>query len=124
MNRYTATGWLTRDPELRKLGESDRDVCELRVAIDNGKDRDATFLDVSTFDAAARACAKYLAKGRPVAVDGRLIYHEWTATDGSKRSKHSVIGRVEFLGSRNAAAPSTERTPASVVDSNGDEIPF
>ena len=124
MNRYTATGRLTRDPELRKLGDSDRDVCDLRVAIDNGKDRDATYIDVSTFDAAARACAKHLAKGRPVAVDGRLIYHEWTAADGSRRSKHSVIGRVEFLGSRNGAAQSTGREPAFAVGPADDDIPF
>jgi hypothetical protein len=38
------------------------------------------------------------AGGRQVAVIGRLVFREWTARDGSKRSAHSVRGRVEFLG--------------------------
>ena len=104
MNHVSMIGRLTRDPELKKLGDSDRDVCELRLAVDNGKsregeDRDATFIDVSTFDRQAEACAEHLSKGRQVAVEGRLVYREWQAEDGSKRSKHQVIGRVEFLGS-------------------------
>ena len=60
-------------------------------------------VDVSTFDKQAEACARYLAKGRQVAVDGRLVYREWETEDGTKRSKHSVIGRVELLASRMAA---------------------
>ena len=97
MNRYTAVGRITRDPELRKAGE--RDVCELRVAIDNGPRHQPTFVDVATFDAQARACAKHLRTGRQVEIDGRLVYRQWVAEDGSKRSKHSVIGWVGFLGS-------------------------
>jgi single-strand DNA-binding protein len=127
MNQVNLIGRLTRDPELRKLGDSDRDVCELRIAVDNGKsrdgaDREATFVDVSTFDAAARACTEHLNKGRQVAVSGRLVYRQWEADDGSKRSKHSVIGRVEFLGSRNGAANSKPE-PAAVGGDDAD-IPF
>lgn len=118
MNQVNLTARLTKDPVLRKLGDSDRDVCELRIAVDNGKsrngaDRDPTFVDVATFDAAARACVEHLSKGRQVAVSGRLAYREWEADDGSKRSKHSVIGRVEFLGSGNGAANSKPE-PAAV----------
>jgi len=127
MNQVNLIGRLTRDPELRKLGDSDRDVCELRIAVDNGKsrdgdERDATFVDVSTFDAAARACTEHLTKGRQVAVSGRLVYRQWDADDGSKRSKHSVIGRVEFLGSRNGAANSKPEPHA--VGGDDPDIPF
>ena len=41
-----------------------------------------------------------VAGSREVAFTGRLVYREWTADDGSRRSKHSAIGRVEFIGSR------------------------
>lgn len=123
MNQLSMIGRLTRDPELKKLGDSDRDVCELRLAVDNGKsregeDRDATFVDVATFDGPARACAQHLAKGRQVAVSGRLVYREWEAEDGSRRSKHSVIGRVEFLGkpkgSSNGSTPQAEPAVGAV----------
>jgi single-stranded DNA-binding protein len=49
-------------------------------------------------DAAHDARAKYLAKGRAIAVTGRLVYRDREAEDGSKRSKHQVIGRVRFGG--------------------------
>ena len=55
------------------------------------------FVDVATFGDEADSCAKYLAKGRQVGVVGRLVYSEWEK-DGSKRSKHSVVGRVIFGG--------------------------
>jgi single-strand DNA-binding protein len=59
------------------------------------------FIDVATFGPGADACAEYLAKGRAVAVTGRLVYREWEQ-DGVKRSKHQVVGRVTF-GGRDAA---------------------
>ena len=121
MNNVNLIGRLTRDPELRKMGDSDRDVSDLRIAVDNGPGRDATYVDVSTFDAQARAVAKHLAKGRQVGVTGRLVYREWQAEDGGKRSRHSVIGRVEFLGSRNGAPSSAESADDSGSD---DDIPF
>ena len=93
-------GNLTRAPELRSMGESGRPVCDLRIAVDNGPDRDPTYIDVATFDKQAEACARYLAKGRKIGVDGRLVYREWESDNGSKRSKHAVIGRVEFLGAK------------------------
>jgi single-strand DNA-binding protein len=103
MNNVNLIGRLTRDPELKEVGGG-RSVCELRVAVDNpgrnGEKGEPTYVDVSTFGGQAEACASHLAKGRQVAVSGRLVFREWTGRDGSKRSAHSVRGRVEFLGSR------------------------
>jgi single-strand DNA-binding protein len=65
------------------------------------------FIDVATFGGGAEACAAYLVRGRQVAVTGRLVYREWEAEDGSKRSKHQVIGRVAFGGK------DTDKKPAS-----------
>lgn len=103
-------GRLTKDPELRTVGDDQRAVCELRIAVsDGGSDRPTLYIDVSTFDRQAEACAKHLAKGRQVAVAGRLAYREWQTESGARRSKHSVIGRVEFLGRPNGAEASSER---------------
>ena len=133
MNRYTAIGNLTRDPELHQMGESERQACDMRVAISNGPDRPPTYIDVSTFDGSARACAQYLSKGSKVAIDGRLITREWQADDGTKRSKHSVLGRVEFLDrkqdSNGASSPqngTSAAAPEPVAQGGGsdDEIPF
>ncbi|MGZ4332079.1 MAG: single-stranded DNA-binding protein, partial [Solirubrobacteraceae bacterium] len=50
------------------------------------------------------ACAKYLTKGRAVAVTGRLVYREWD-DNGTRRSRHHVVGRVQFGGKPNGDQP-------------------
>jgi len=131
MNNVSLIGRLTRDPELRGMPEG-RSVCDLRVAVDNGKGkngehRDPTYVDVSVFDGAATACAEHLRKGRRVGVSGRLLYREWEAEDGSRRSRHSVIGRVEFLDAPSAngqAAETESQAKPAAVGAADEEIAF
>lgn len=94
INTISLSGRLVRDPQLRHVGDG-RAVCDLRIAV-NGSGDDVTYVDVTSFGKPAEACAQYLTKGRQVSVTGRLAYREWTANDGVRRSKHSVIGRVHF----------------------------
>lgn len=96
LNTVALIGRLTRDPVLRTTG-SGRPVCDLRLAVDGRGEEPACFVDVVCFDAGAEACERYLAKGRLVAVDGRLVLDEWTTAEGDKRSRHKVIGQVKFL---------------------------
>jgi single-strand DNA-binding protein len=123
VNSLNLTGRLTKDPELRTMPD-DRPVCELRIACDSPGDNRPLYLDLVTFDKQALACAEYLSKGREIAFSGRLVYREWQAEDRSRRSKHSAIGRVEFIGSRPngsqpaqqpQAAPAPERPAAPAV---------
>jgi single-strand DNA-binding protein len=100
LNNIVLVGQLAGDPELRSTPDG-TSVCELRLAV-NDQPEKPVFVDVSTFGAGADACAQYLATGRQVAVTGRLVYQEWQAKDGSKRSKHSVVGRVQFGGKDSA----------------------
>lgn len=96
VNSVTLVGHLTADPVLKHL-EDDRSVCQLRLAVNDQKGQPPLFIDVATFGAQAQACAKYLTKGRAVAVTGRLVYREWD-DNGTRRSRHHVIGRVQFGG--------------------------
>ena len=95
MNRVCLTGRLTRDPELRELA-SGQEVVNIRVAVDNGRDRETTYIDVAQFGKGAAPVAQYLAKGRFVEVEGRLNLNEWEGENGSKRSKHEVVGTITF----------------------------
>ena len=97
VNQVTLVGNLTADPVLKQLDE-DRRVCQLRLAVNDQKDQPPLFIDIATYGPQADACAKYLAKGRAIAVTGRLVYREWEAEDGSRRSRHHVVGRVQFGG--------------------------
>lgn len=109
--RVTIVGRLTRDPELRQL-PSGTSLCKLGVAVNSSiKDSSgqwvekANFFDVTVWGPQGENCAKYLAKGRQVAVDGRLNYDAWEAQDGSKRSKVDIIAdTVMFLGGQGDGA--------------------
>jgi single-strand DNA-binding protein len=107
INRVIVTGNLTRDPELRNL-PGGTSVCSLRIAVNSRrKDGDQwveepNYFDVTVWGAQGENCATYLSKGRPVAIDGRLRWREWDASDGSgKRSAVDIVAQsVQFLGSR------------------------
>jgi single-strand DNA-binding protein len=101
VNTVTLVGQLTSDPVLRAMSDG-RNVCDLRLAVNDQHDQPALFIDVATFGRGADACAEYLSKGRVVAVTGRLVYREWEK-DGVKRFKHQVIGRVAFGGDGRSA---------------------
>lgn len=111
MSRGFATvamvGNLTRDPELRQT-PGGKSVCQLGVAVgysykdaSGGWQDKASFFDVTVWGAQGEACAQYLAKGRQVAIHGRLDQQTWEAQDGSKRSKVSIVAdQVVFVGGR------------------------
>ena len=121
MNRTIFTARLTADPQQRTVGELE--ICDLRVAIPrrkgrDGEDRGAVFIDVTTFGGLAVSCGRYLAKGRQIAVDGRLELDEWVAQDGSPRRRHKIVAdQVEFLS---PAQPRSEE-PATDAEQPADE---
>ena len=111
-------GRLTADPEARTTA-SGTQVTGMRLAIARrpkaGEDRGAVFIDITAWDKLGELCAEHLAKGRQVAISGRLELDEWTASDGTKRQRHHVVAEaVEFLGAKpeGSEAPSDEPSPA------------
>ncbi len=109
INRVVIVGNLTRDPDVRPL-PSGTNVVELGVAVNHRyKNRqtdqwveEPNYFNVVVFGAQGDACAQYLSKGRPVAVDGRLRWSSWEDKNGGgKRSKVDIVAdTVQFLGSR------------------------
>src|SRR6476619_2793637 len=140
INRVVLVGNLTRDPELRHT-PSGTAVCNLRLAV-NTRRKDETgqwvdkpnYFDITVWGNQGERCAQYLAKGRPVGVDGRLEWREWETPEGNKRQAVEVVAdSVQFLGGRGdgdgaggyipADAPATPAGdfPSSPTD---DDIPF
>ncbi len=149
VNVVVITGNLTRDPELRHLG-SGTAVCKLRVAVNSRRKDGQTgewvdkpnYFDVTVWGAQGENCANYLAKGRPVAIEGRLDWREWEK-DGVKRQSVEIIANsVQFLGSRDGSgggggnegggfspssdvpADSTDFAGAAAGGGGDDDIPF
>ena len=104
LNAVTLTGNLTRDPELRQTPNG-VSVADLGLAVNesvkgpNGEWTErANFFNVTVWGGQAESCARYLSKGRPVAITGRLRWESWEK-DGEKRSMVKVVAdQVQFLG--------------------------
>ena len=134
-NKVMLMGNLTRDPQLSYL-PSQTAVVEFGLAVnrkytgkDGNKKEDVCFIDCRAFGKPAETINKYLTKGRPVFVEGRLDFDSWTGQDGSKRSKHRVtVENFQFLGG--AQSGTSGNTGASnyndqkAPDQNSDDIPF
>ena len=95
-NKVLLMGNLTRNPQL-SYTPNQTAVCDFGIATNrkwndqsgNPKD-EVCFVDCRAFGRQAETIDKYLTKGRPVFVEGRLTYDSWTAQDGSKRSRLRV----------------------------------
>lgn len=118
LNRVLLIGNLTKDPELRYT-PSGTPVANLRLAVNSafkdqaGQRKEETcFVTVVVWSRQAEICNQYLKKGRPVFVEGRLLYRSWEA-EGKTRSTMEVrADRVQFLG----PAPGAGGPPASAGD--------
>jgi single-strand DNA-binding protein len=127
VNVVVIVGNLTRDPEMRAL-PSGTSVCQLRVAVnDRFKDQStgewgdrANYFDVNVFGGQGERCGQYLAKGRQVAVEGRLRWSEWETQDGQKRQKVDIVANnVQFIGPRDSGGQG-----GGFGDSQGGGTPF
>lgn len=127
INVVVLTGNLTADPELRNLPNGTA-ICKLRIA-SNTRRKDASgqwvdkpnYFDVTVWGAQGENCARYLAKGRPVAIDGRLEWREWDTPDGGKRQAVEIVANsVQFLGGRddNTGGPQAGVSAPSVIPPN------
>ena len=104
MNKVIIIGNLTRDPELRTT-PSGVSVCSFGVAVnrryvDQSGQRGVDFFNVVVWRQQGENCAKYFAKGRPVAVVGHLETRQYEDKNGVKNNVVDIIAdEVQFLGS-------------------------
>ncbi len=100
-NKVVLVGNLTRDVEIR-YSQSGSAIGNVGIATSRkfktqtGEQKEEVlFIDLTFFGRTAEIANQYLRKGSKVLVDGRLVFQQWTAQDGTKRSKHAVT--VESL---------------------------
>jgi single-strand DNA-binding protein len=118
MNTVNLTGRLTTDPELRST--TNGSVASLRLAVQRprkeAEDQGADYVDITIFGRQADTCHQYLAKGRKVAIEGRLHHSEWDSDNG-RRQKLEVIARnVEFLDPRTTNDTNDNGTAATAQE--------
>jgi len=100
-NKVVLVGNLSRDVEIR-YSQSGSAIGNVGIATNRtwksqtGEQKnEVMFIDLTFFGRTAEIANQYLRKGSKVLVDGRLVYEQWTAQDGTKRSKHAIV--VETL---------------------------
>jgi single-strand DNA-binding protein len=119
-NKVLLMGNLTRDPQL-SYTPNQTAVVDFGLAMNrrwtgqDGSQREETcFVDCRAFGRTAENMNKYLRKGRPVFVEGRLTFDTWTAQDGTKRSKHRVtVENFQFLPGTGGGSDQTGPGPGS-----------
>lgn len=107
LNKVSLVGRLTRDPELRYLGNG-TPVANFTLAVNrtfknkNGE-READFINIVVWRKQAENCANYIGKGSLVAISGRIQSRSYENADGQRRYVTEVVAdEVHFLDSKNS----------------------
>lgn len=113
INRWVGTGNLTRDAELRRVGESP--CLEFGMCVNDRRKNAAgewedvpNFVDCTMWGRRAEALSGMLSKGSRVIVEGRLHWRQWTAKDGTSRSKLDVVAEEVVLPPKQKTAPKSD----------------
>lgn len=138
MNLLTIIGNLTADPQSRTT-QTGKQVCSFTVAVNrpqtaNAGQQEADFFRVSAWGKLGENCAKWLIKGKKVAVTGRVSVSTYTTQKGDTRAQMDVMAdSVEFLSPANTAEhPQVHNTPTTpnvdrkrgFVQVGEDDLPF
>ena len=117
LNKCFLIGNLTRDPELRVTPKGTA-ICSFGLAVnrqfrdESGTARDeTTFVDIEAWGKQGELVSKYLTKGSPCMVEGRLRLDSWEDKNTQqKRSKLKVVlENVQFLGRKSDGTPAEMR---------------
>lgn len=137
-NKVFLMGNLVRDPEMRVTPKG-TPICQFGIAVNRtwkGEDgtmrEEVAFIDIEAWGKQGEVITKYLTKGRPIFLEGRLKFDSWEdKTTGQKRSKLKVVlESFQFIGGRETTAPAD--APASgrgvaapkTQDQMDEDVPF
>jgi single-strand DNA-binding protein len=130
LNKIIIMGRLTRDPELRRT-QGGTAVTSFTMAVDRdfksqSGEKETDFIDVVAWRNTGEFAAKYLAKGRMAAVEGRIQVRDWQDKDGNRRKSVEVVAdNVYFADSKRDSKPQESRDDQEFdeIEDDGD-LPF
>lgn len=140
MNHVVLIGRLTRDPELRYVGDSKKAVAKFTLAVDRdfvGKDgqKQTDFINIEAWNKTAENCSNYLSKGSLIAIFGSIRIENYENQQGEKRYATKIIANsIRFLDSKKSNNTNSDNNNnqfnPSFLDPQGfqavddDDIPF
>ncbi len=119
-NKVIIVGHFTRDLEMRytpsgvAIGVTGIAATKRFKNAAGEQKEDTMFVDITFYGRTAEIANQYLRKGSKVLVEGRLKLNQWTAQDGSKRSKHTIdVESLQMLDSKNSGTQAGAGQPQS-----------
>ena len=101
MNTVNLAGNLARDHKITNL-DNGKKVLRNAVAINNGNDKDATFINFTAWNKTADIIEKFTSKGEPIVIEAFLRNNNYTNKDGQKVYDLEVVAnRVTLVGGKN-----------------------
>ena len=141
VNKAILIGNLGRDPELRYT-PGGKAVATFPLATterwtnqEGQKNESTTWHNVVAWGRQAEVIKEYLAKGRQVYIEGRIVNRSYDDKEGNKRYvSEVVVQNFQFIGSRGGgggedrdfsqAPPDTSAPPAPDTSDSDDDLPF
>jgi single-strand DNA-binding protein len=121
MNQVVLIGRLCQDPSLR-YSSAGTAVTNFTLAVDRYKKGEADFINIVAWKAQAENCAKYLAKGSQVAVEGRIQTRKYQDRDGNNRTAFEVVANsVQFLSRMRQPGEDVDQVAADMFGGQIDE---
>ena len=104
MNKIMLIGNLTRDPEMRSTPNGVT-VCSFTIAVNRrfaqqGGEKQADFFRINAWRQLGETCARYLAKGRKVAVQGHIQTGSYEKDGHKVYTTDVIVDRMEFCESK------------------------
>lgn len=105
LNKVVLIGRLTRDPELKQIGETTVGKFSLAVGSSykkgNEKVDETSFFDCEVWGKLADVIGQYATKGKQIAIEGKLKQDTWDTQDGKKASKVKIrVENFQLLGGK------------------------
>lgn len=100
MNQVILIGNLTADVELKQTTNK-KSVTSFTIAVSNGKDRPADFINCVAWEKTAELLSQYVKKGHKIGVQGKVSTRSYDDKDGKKVYVQEILVReIEFLESK------------------------
>jgi single-strand DNA-binding protein len=132
VNKWIGIGNLGKDPEIRSMPNG-KSVASFSIACsESWKDKNTgekvektEWVNCTAFDKLADTIGKYLKKGKPVYIEGRLQTDKYEKDGQTKYSTKVVVSEMKMLGAKGESDSAPVSTNAPAVSSSEDEgIPF
>jgi single-strand DNA-binding protein len=98
MNQVTLIGRITKDLQIEAAGQ--HKVLRFSVAINNGKDKEATFINCQAWNKTAELIGQYFTKGSRIGILGRLDVSKYEKDGRTITNTYVTVNSIEFIDTK------------------------